>query len=83
MSAAQGTLTHLWRSFKRCCVKAAIDEANIHRLGDTFAGRLVTRGAALVSAARIVGHTDVKSTMAYAHLATEHLKQIIKRLNIL
>ena len=80
----EGTsLNHLWRSFKRCCKRAGIENASPHTLRHTFASHLVMAGVDLPTVGEILGHRDITTTMIYAHLATQHLHASIQRLDVL
>lgn len=50
-----------------------------HLLRHTFASHFVMSGGNVLALQRILGHSDVKMTMAYAHLAPEFLGQEMER----
>jgi len=63
--------------------KASIkDLTKIHTLRHTFASHLVMNGVDLPTVKRLMGHTDIQTTMIYAHLAPEHLTDAVNKLNI-
>lgn len=63
----------------------AIDRAQIvlpagqlsHALRHTFASHFMMKGGNILALQRILGHSDLKMTMRYAHLAPEHLEQAV------
>jgi site-specific recombinase XerD len=44
----------------------------------TFASRLVMAGVDLYTVSRLLGHSDIKMTMRYAHLAPDYLKTAVQ-----
>lgn len=54
------------------------EHAVFHTLRHTFVSRLVQRGVNLKKVADLAGHTQIKTTMRYAHLAPEDLEEAIK-----
>lgn len=66
----------------RHAVKVAeLHDLRIHDLRHTFASRLVQRGVPLLDVAELLGHSSIKMTMRYAHLASGNLKIAIAKLN--
>lgn len=55
---------------------------SIHALRHTFASQLVMSGVDLAAVQRLMGHTDIKTTMIYAHLAPSHLVDAVNSLPI-
>ncbi|WP_142698394.1 tyrosine-type recombinase/integrase, partial [Klebsiella pneumoniae] len=49
-----------------------------HVLRHTFASHFMMRGGNILVLQRILGHTDIKVTMRYAHFAPDHLTDAIK-----
>ena len=63
--------------------KAGIQElTKIHTLRYTFASHLVMNGVDLPTVKRLMGHTDIQTTMIYAHLAPEHLSDAVNKLSL-
>ncbi|WP_085247411.1 phage integrase [Gilliamella mensalis] len=63
--------------------KSAIDRTGIalpdgqltHVLRHTFASHFMMNGGNILVLQKILGHTDIKTTMRYAHLAPDHLEE--------
>ena len=53
---------------------------DVHKFRHTFASRLVMAGASLFDVKELLGHTDIKSTMVYAHLSQEHMRSVVNML---
>ena len=82
-------IEHVSRTFERA-VKATKLNKGIsdrrqkvvfHSLRHTFASRLVQKGVSLYEVKELLGHTDIKMTMRYAHLASETLRQAVSLLD--
>ncbi len=73
------------RLFRTCYMafRAAVKRAGIelprgqcaHVLRHTFASHFVMNGGNILILQRILGHSDIRITMRYAHLAPEHLEE--------
>lgn len=53
---------------------------DIHKLRHTFASKLVMNGRPLYDVQKLLGHKDIKTTMIYAHLSPDYLKESVKAL---
>ena len=53
----------------------------LHDLRHTFASHLIMEGVDLPTVQKLMGHANITTTMIYAHLAPDHLKNAIDRLN--
>jgi site-specific recombinase XerD len=52
----------------------------VHTLRHTFASHLVMQGVDLPTVAKLMGHSDIETTMIYAHLAPDHLSNAVEKL---
>ena len=53
---------------------------DIHKLRHTFASNLVMKGRPLYDVQKLLGHKDIQTTMIYAHLSPDYLKESVKTL---
>lgn len=53
--------------------RAGLNDCTIHTLRHTLASRLVQNGMSIYEVREILGHTDIKTTMRYAHLEQRHV----------
>jgi integrase len=67
------------RSYEPALRKAGIQGACWHTLRHTAASRRVMAGVDLVTVKEIMGHRDIETTLRYAHLAPDHLKDGVNR----
>lgn len=54
----------------------------IHTLRHTFASHLVMSGVDLPTVQKLLGHSDIQTTMIYSHLATEHISTAVNKINL-
>ncbi len=67
----------IWRVMKQTGLK----RFTLHDLRHTFASHLIMEGVDLPTVQKLMGHANITTTMIYAHLAPDHLKNAIDRLN--
>jgi integrase len=67
--------------FRRAVKRAKIDDFSLHDLRHCYGSQLVMNGATLYDVQKLLGHSDPRMTMRYAHLSAEHLVRAAQRLN--
>ena len=71
------TVDAAWRL---SCAEAGIEGLRFHDLRHTFASRLVQSGVPLYTVAKLLGHTDIKTTQRYAHLSDTEMRAAVEGL---
>jgi integrase len=73
------------QSIRKALRAAGLADCKIHTLRHTHASRLVQNGLSIYEVREVLGHTDIKTTMRYAHLesrqVTSKARDVINRLN--
>lgn len=67
-------------SFRRAMLRTGITlpkGQNTHVLRHSFASHFIMKGGNILTLQRILGHSDIKMTMRYAHLAPNHFADAI------
>jgi len=73
--------THsLSKQFSYLAKKAGVGGAGLHDCRHTFASYLVQKGTPLLVVKELLRHSDIQSTMVYAHLAPDQQKQAVEGL---
>lgn len=70
----------LSKNFRDLVRGLGIQGVSIHTLRHTFASHLVMSGADLYTVQKLLGHSSIKTTEIYAHLAPDYLRTAIERL---
>lgn len=65
-------------SLQEICKKAKLRNIGWHKLRHTFASHLAEKGVSMTAIKDLMGHSDIKTTMRYAHLGQHALKDAIK-----
>jgi len=72
---AGGPIVNLQKSWRKIRKLAKLDDVRIHDLRHTFASHAVMNGTPLALVSKLLGHTQIATTMRYAHLADAELAQ--------
>ena len=73
-------ITDIKKSFLALLNRAEIDNFRWHDFRHHFASRLVMAGVDLNTVRELLGHSDLKMTLRYAHLAPEHKAAAVEKL---
>ena len=74
-------LTNIKNSWTGLLQNARIKDFRFHDLRHDFASKLVMAGTPLNTVRDLLGHTDIKTTLRYAHLAPEHQASWVEKIN--
>ena len=69
------------QTFWTCTRKASVKRIRIHDMRHSFASQLAMAGVSIYSIQALLGHTDVKTTMRYAHLSPEAQAGVVQVLD--
>jgi len=69
----QKPFTSIFRSWDTARKKAGLGEVRIHDLRHSFSSFLINSGRSIYEVSELLGHTQIKTTMRYAHLANQTL----------
>ena len=75
-SRPRGPDLSLWHRVRR---EAGIEDVRLHDLRHTHASHAVMNGVPVPVVARLLGHSNVRMTMRYAHLADRDIEQAAER----
>jgi integrase len=67
--------------FEEAVKKTGITNFHFHDLRHTFASRLIMEGVDIRTVQELLGHKDIKTTMKYSHLADDHKKAAVEKMN--
>lgn len=73
------------QSIRKAIARAGLKNCRVHTLRHTHASRLIQNGMSVYEVREILGHSDIKTTMRYAHLeqrqVTAKARDVMNRLN--
>lgn len=67
------------RYFSRLAKKINLKNATIHTLRHTFASHLAMKGVPIYTISKLLGHSGIKTTMIYSHLAPDHFESAVNQ----
>ena len=70
----------LGKALAVACAQAELRKITPHVLRHTYASHLVMKGAPIAVIQQLLGHTDIKVTMRYAHLSQKSLNDVVQYL---
>ena len=74
-------IKHVKSGFNAALRRAGIENFRFHDLRHTFASHFIMRGGDLKSLQEMLGHSNITTTMRYAHLSQAHKKEAVNLLN--
>jgi integrase len=69
------------RRLTKVCEQAGLRKIGWHKLRHTFASHLAAKGVPMPAVQQLMGHSNITTTMRYAHLAPSTLRAAIDMLN--
>jgi integrase len=69
------------QAFMRARERAGLEDFRLHDLRHTFASWLAMRGERIQAIAEILGHSNIRVTMKYAHLSPLHLAEAAAKID--
>jgi integrase len=84
-NAAGGVRGYNVIAIRKAFVRAGLLDCSVHTLRHTHASRLIQHGMSVYEVKEVLGHSDIRTTMRYAHLeqakVTSRARDVIERLN--
>ncbi len=68
----------LGKQLSRACMQARLRKVTCHVLRHSYASHLAMKGAPIAVIQKLLGHTDIKITMRYAHLSQASLNDVVQ-----
>lgn len=76
----QHRITDIKKGFGAACRRAGLSDVTPHTCRHTFASWLVTAGVPLYEVRDLLGHSTIKLTERYSHLAPENLRIAVEKI---
>ena len=74
-------VTDLQKPWRRIRNEAGLADVRIHDLRHTYASNAVQNGMDIVMVGKLLGHSQIQTTMRYAHLADDPVKQAAEQVS--
>ncbi|MEM7172434.1 MAG: site-specific integrase [Pseudomonadota bacterium] len=68
-------ITDLQKPWRRIRSQANLDDVRIHDLRHTYASHAVMKGMSIAMVGKLLGHTQIQTTMRYAHWADDPVRE--------
>ena len=85
MNRTGGARGYIGTTLRRTFNRAGLPDCSLHTLRHTHATRLIQNGMSIYEVKEILGHTDIKTTMRYAHIeqtvASKKARDVMDKLN--
>lgn len=81
-TSPEGNMVHpdrIYHALKQCLAELHL-EGDVHKMRHTFASKLAMSGIPLPQVGDLLGHTDLKTTQIYVHVAPKHLRDAIGKI---
>jgi len=72
----------VWSRFKYALKQAGLPHFRVHDLRHTYGTTLAANGVDVVTIMKLMGHSDIKTTMRYLHSAPDRLKWAAENLHL-
>ena len=79
--APNGAHNFVRRWFKPALLDASISAFRWHDLRHTFATRFLEAGGSIIELQRILGHSQLSTTMRYAHARQDRIQSVMDKLS--
>lgn len=70
----------LGKQLALACERAGLRKVTLHVLRHSYASHLAMKGVPIAVIQQLLGHTDIKVTMRYAHLSQANLNDVVQHL---
>jgi site-specific recombinase XerD len=71
---------HISRKFNSYLKIANLSQFKLHSLRHTFATNLIHLGVDVYTVSRLLGHSDIRTTLIYAKMKVDVMKEAVNRL---